>query len=97
MYSCCLGARSPCEEEEEAGDVIRAAWIYKVGYKLLVTQCAIAVCTDLISLFTYPDFALSLTNSLYLMFPECSFQCCSRRENKQFNQAAEFAEQPVHA
>lgn len=58
ICSSCFGARSP-SEEEEASDVRRAAWIYKVGYKLLVTQCAIAVCTDLISLFTYPDFALS--------------------------------------
>lgn len=71
--------------------------MYKGGYKLLVTQCAIAVCTDLISLFTYPDFALSPTNSLYLLFLECWFQRGSRRENKQSQQPAEFAEQPVHA
>lgn len=60
------------------------------------TKCPIAVCTDIISLFTHPDFTFSLTNSLYLMFPVCWFQCCSHRESKQFNQSMEFAEQAVH-
>lgn len=93
----CLGARNP-SEKEETRDAVKAAPNYQVSYTHLETQFAIAVCTDLITLFTYPAFALSLiSSSLYLMFPECSLQCCLWRKSKQSRQAAEPAEHPVHA
>lgn len=41
----------------------------EVSYKYLVTGYAVAICSDLNSLFMYPDFIVSLPNSLYIMFP----------------------------
>lgn len=97
IYLWCLGPRSP-SEKGETRDAVKAAPNYQIGYTHLETEFAIAVCTDLITLFTYPGFALSLTNSsLYLVFPDCSFQCCLRRKNKQSRQAEELGEHPVHA